>query len=420
MTDTYAETELTEDFRLRARAEKVIPLSRFGHQSVASLPPAYPQFMARGDGAHVWDSDGHEYIDLMCGYGPVLLGHRHPVVEEAVARQTAAADVQNTPSARIVELAEAFVDRVDHADWASFCKNGTDATTTCVTIARAATGRSKVLMAIGAYHGSAPWCTPVLNGVTSEDRANELLYVYNDLESVQRAVAEAGDDLAAIVVSPIRHDLGIDLELPDPAFAQGVRDLCDTTGAVLILDDVRCGMRLHNGGSWEPLGVKPDLSAWSKAIANGYALGAVLGIDALREAANQIYVTGSFWYASVSMAAGLATLQVLQDEDTVAHMEHVGTLLRQGMAAQSDSHGVEVSLSGPAQMPFLTFGGDVGFAKADTFADHAIRHGVWLHPRHNWFVSGAMSEADVDRVLQVTDDAFGAVASSSASLRAAV
>ena len=420
MTDTYAEMELTEDCRLRARAEKVIPLSRFGHQSVANLPRSFPQFMARGDGAHVWDVDGHEYIDLMCGFGPVLLGHRHPVVEEAVARQAAAADVLNTPSARMVELAEAFVDRVDHADWATFCKNGTDATTTCVTIARAATGRRKVLMAIGAYHGSAPWCTPVLNGVTSEDRANELLYVYNDLASVQRAADEAGDDLAAIVVSPIRHDLGVDLEAPQPAFAQGVRELCDRTGAALILDDVRCGLRLHDGGSWEPLGVKPDLSAWSKAIANGYALGAVLGTEPLREAANSIYVTGSFWYQSVPMAAGLATLQVLSDEGTVAHMEHVGTLLRQGLAAQSESHGVEVSLSGPPQMPFLTFGGDVDFAKADTFADHAVRNGVWLHPRHNWFVSGAMSEADVDRVLQVTEDGFAAVAAASTSTGAAV
>jgi glutamate-1-semialdehyde 2,1-aminomutase len=382
----------------------------YGHQSVAALPPSYPQFMARGLGAHVWDVDGNRYIDLMCSFGPVLLGHRHPRVEEAAARQAAEADALNTPSARMVELAEAFTARVEHADWAMFCKNGTDATTMCATIARAATGRRKVLVARSAYHGSDPWCTPRLAGTTPEDRAHLLYYRYNDMDSVTAAVAEAGDDLAAILVSPIRHDMGVDLELPAPAFAAGLRALCDRQGAALILDDVRCGLRLHNGGSWEPLGIQPDLSAWSKAIANGYALGAVAGTSALVEAASAIYVTGSFWYASVSMAAALATLEVVDDEDIVARLVLVGGLLRDGLADLASVHGVDVNLSGPVQMPFLTFGGDRDFALADVFADHAIRHGVWVHPRHNWFVSGAMSEADVEQVLEVTDRGFAAVA----------
>jgi glutamate-1-semialdehyde 2,1-aminomutase len=371
--------------------------------------------MDHGRGAHVWDVDGNEYVDLMCSYGPVLLGHRHPFVDEAAARQAALADAQNTPSARMVELAEVLTARVEHADWAMFCKNGTDATTICVSVARAATGRSKVLVARGAYHGSAPWCTPRLGGVTAADRVNVVTFDYNDLASVERAAAEVAGDLAAVVVSPIRHDLGVDLEPPDPAFAAGVRAVCDRAGAALVLDDVRCGFRLANGGSWEHLGVRPDLSAWSKAIANGYALGAVLGTSALAEAATAIYVTGSFWYAAVPMAAGLATLRVLDEEDTVAHMVRIGTLLRDGLAAQAAAHDVEVSLSGPVQMPFLTFAGDREFALADVFADHAIRHGVWLHPRHNWFVSGAMSEADVERVLDVTGPGFAAVAAVAAT-----
>jgi glutamate-1-semialdehyde 2,1-aminomutase len=310
----------------------------------------------------------------------------------------------------MVELAEAFTDRVEHADWAMFCKNGTDATTICVSIARAATGKRKVLVAEGAYHGSDPWCTPRLAGTTPEDRANFLTYRYNDLASVTAAAERAGDDLAAVLVSPIRHDLGIDLELPGRDFPAGLRALCDRLGAALILDDVRCGLRLNNGGSWEPLGVRPDLSAWSKAIANGYALGAVGGTSALVDAASAIYVTGSFWYGAVSMAASLATLRVLDEEDTVSRMVKIGSMLRDGLAAQARSHGVEVSLSGPVQMPFLMFGADRDFALADVFADHAIRNGVWLHPKHNWFVSGAMSEADVERVLDVTDHGFAAVA----------
>jgi glutamate-1-semialdehyde 2,1-aminomutase len=408
--ENSVQERLVEDRRLRTRASEVLPGGMYGHQSVAKLPASYPQFMARGEGVRVWDVDGNEYIDLMCGYGPVLLGHHHPRVDEAAGKQASEADVQNTPSARMVELAEAFTARVQHADWAMFCKNGTDATTICASVARAATGRRKVLVAAGAYHGSAPWCTPVATGTTPEDRANLLQYRYNDVESAVAAANAAGDDLAAIIVSPIRHDLGVDLELPEPSFAAGLRDLADRTGAALILDDVRCGLRLNNGGSWEYLGVQPDLSARSKAIANGYALGAVTGTSALAAAASSIYVTGSFWYGAVAMAASLATLQVVEEEDTVAHMVKTGTLLRNGLRDQAASHGVEVRLSGPVQMPFLTFAADRDFALAAVFADQAIRNGVWLHPTHNWFVSAAMTEADVDRVLEATDLGFAAVA----------
>jgi glutamate-1-semialdehyde 2,1-aminomutase len=123
----------------------------YGHQSVTKLPvpEGYPQFMSRGQGAHVWDVDGNEYIDLMCSYGPVVLGHQHPKVEAAVRAQEAKGDCQNGPSARLVELAEALVGRVRHADWAMFAKNGCDATTLALMIARAATGRRKILVASG-------------------------------------------------------------------------------------------------------------------------------------------------------------------------------------------------------------------------------------------------------------------------------
>jgi glutamate-1-semialdehyde 2,1-aminomutase len=412
MVSDVSVDRLSVDAGLRARAAKVVPGGVYGHQSVTSLPSGYPQYMSRGLGSHVWDADGNEYIDLMCSWGPVILGHRHPGVEAAAARQAAEADCQNGPSARMVELAEAMTQMVDHADWAMFSKNGTDATTQCLTIARAATGRRKILVATGAYHGADPWCTPNPRGVLPEDRAHLVPYRYNDLASVDAAMAVVGDDLAGVVVSPIRHDISVDLELPDPAFAAGLRSLCNRSGAALILDDVRCGLRLHHGSSWEPLGVAPDLSAWSKAIANGYALGAILGRDSLREAARSIYTTGSFWFGAVSMAASLATLQILEDEDTVGRMVDIGSRLRRGLAEQAGAHGIDISLSGPVQMPFLTFAGDDDFALADVFARQAILGGVWLHPRHNWFVSGAMDEADVDQVLSVTDAAFGQVARS--------
>src|ERR1700728_1744534 len=336
-------TEHTTDRLLRDRARAVIPGGMYGHQSALSLPPASPQFMRGGRGARIWDVDGNEYVDLMCSYGPVVLGHQHPRVEAAAAAQTALGDCQNGPGPVMVDLAELLVRTVRHADWAMFAKNGTDATTMCCTIARARTGRSKILVASGAYHGAAPWCTPRPAGVTPQDRANLGYYTYNDLESVRQAAAEAGDDLAGILVSPFKHDAGYDQELVDPEFARGLRELCDAAGAALILDDVRCGFRLHLGSSWEPVGVDPDLSAWSKAIANGHPLAAVLGGDASRAGAQQVFVTGSFWFSAVPMAAAVATITALGEENAVEAMARAGSALREGILEQARSWDLPVN-----------------------------------------------------------------------------
>src|SRR5690606_4031334 len=159
----------------------------------------------------------------------------------------------------LVELAELLVETVPHADWALFSKNGTDATTACVTIARAGTGRRKVLVARGAYHGAIPWCTPSVAGVTQEDRAHLIAYDYNDVASLEAAVEEAGKDLAAILVSAFKHDLGKEHQMPTRVFAKRARELATQADAALIVDDVRAGFRLDLGGSWELVGVQPDL-----------------------------------------------------------------------------------------------------------------------------------------------------------------
>jgi glutamate-1-semialdehyde 2,1-aminomutase len=405
----WGAAEHAEDRRLRERARAVIPGGMYGHQSAASLPAVYPQFMRGGRGARIWDVDQNEYVDLMCSYGPVVLGHQHPGVEAAAAAQAALGDCQNTPGPVMVDLAELLVRTVRHADWAMFAKNGTDATTMCCTIARAQTGRRKILVAAGAYHGAAPWCTPRPAGVTPQDRANLGYYTYNDLASVRQAAAEAGDDLAAIVVSPFKHNAGYDQELVDPEFARGLRSLCDATGAALILDDVRCGFRLHLGSSWEPVGVDPDLSAWSKAIANGHPLAAVLGNDAFRDGARQVFVTGSFWFSAVPMAAAIATITALGEERAIETMERIGTELREGILAQARSWDLPVNYTGPAAMPYLTFADDEGHQLADVFAAEALRGRAYLHPRHNWFISAAMSGDDLALVLEATDQAFAAV-----------
>jgi glutamate-1-semialdehyde 2,1-aminomutase len=159
------------DLALRARARRVIPGGLWGHMNAANLPEGYPQYFAHARGCRLTDVDGRSFVDLMCAWGPIILGHRDAVVDAAAREQAMQGDCMNGPGAILVDLAELLVDMVPHADWCLFGKNGTDATTSCVTIARAGTGRRKVLLAHGAYHGAVPWCSPSVAGVTIEDRA---------------------------------------------------------------------------------------------------------------------------------------------------------------------------------------------------------------------------------------------------------
>ncbi len=400
----------SRDAELRERAARVVPGGMWGHQNAANLPEGYPQFFASGHGCRIRDVDGRDYLDFMCSWGPIVLGHNHPEVEAAASAQAARGDCLNGPGEAMVELAELIVDIVPHADWVQFQKNGGDATTVAVTIARAATGRRKLLVARGSYHGAVPWCSPSLAGVTQEDRAHILTYEYNDIASLDAAVEAAGDDLAGIIVTAFRHDFGRDQEMPSATFATHIRALCDATGAALILDDVRAGFRLHLGGSWETLGVRPDLSAWSKAIANGHALAAVTGGERFREAATKVYSTGSFWCGSASMAAAVATLRVMRRDDTVSHMHRMGSLLREGLAARAAHHGIGIRQTGPVQMPLVLFDDDPDTVKGFAFCAAALRHGVYFHPRHNMFLSAAHTEVDIAEALAAADLAFATIA----------
>lgn len=213
-----------------------------------------------------------------------------------------------------------------------------------------------------------------------------------------------------MVVSAFKHDLGMRQELPTPAFAAAARALCDTSGAALILDDVRAGFRLHLGGSWELLGVRPDLAAWSKAIANGHPLAAVTGGERFREAATTVFSTGSFWCGAVPMAAAVATLGELRRIDGPDYMRRMGDRLRNGLAECARHHGVGIDQSGPVQMPTLLFEGDQDWKKGFAFCAEALRHGAYFHPKHNMFLSCAHTEVDIDAALEAADAGFRHVA----------
>lgn len=400
----------SRDLALRERSARVVPNGIWGHMATRAIAPGYPQFFQSAQGCRVTDVDGRSYVDFMCAWGPNVLGYGHEEVQQAALAQLARVDSGNGPTEVMVELAEMIVDTIDYADWAMFQKNGTDATTACVTIARAATGRRKLVVARGAYHGAAPWCSPSVVGVTAEDRLHLVQCEWNDTASLHRAVETAGDDLAGIMLTAFRHDVARDQEMPTQAFLSAARTLCDRTGALLIIDDVRAGFRLDVRGSWAPLGVRPDLGAYSKSIANGWPLAAVAGSDRARDGAGKIFTTGSFWYGAAAMAAGLATIRVLRQTDALAHTRAMGQRLRTGLAAVAAKHGRSLRQTGPEQMPMVLFDNDPDMRIGNAFALAALRHGIYLHPRHNMFLCAAHREADVDFAIEAAEAAMQDIA----------
>ena len=409
-----------QDIELRERALKVIPKGVYGHMSTARLPANYPQFFNRAKGARIWDADDNEYVDFMCAYGPNLLGYGFEPVEQAAAAQQALGDALTGPSPLFVELAEQFVGMVSHADWAMFCKNGSDATTMALMTARAHTGRQTVLVAEGAYHGASPWSTPRPAGVIATDRAKIVTYAYNDPESLQAAFDAHADDLAGIFATPYRHEIFADQEALNVEYARLARELCDRSGALLIVDDVRAGFRITRDCSWAASGVAPDLSAWGKCFANGYPISALLGAEKARAAAGEIYVTGSFWFSATAMAAALETLKQIRETDYLERLIAAGQSFRDGLQQQASAHGFTLRQTGPAQMPQILFEDDPDFRIGYGWNEECVERGVYLHPFHNMFLSSAHTEADIRQALAATDEAFGALKRRRASLTAPV
>ncbi len=396
----------SKDAELRERARQVIPGGMYGHESVALLPDSFPQYFSRAEGAYLWDADGNRYIDSMCAYGPNLLGYRDPKVERAAAAQAALGDTMTGPSEAMVVLAETLVSMISHADWAMFCKNGSDATSMAMVTARAYRGRRKILVARSTYHGAAPWSTPGPKGILPEDRAHIIYFDYNDLESATAAFRSAEGDVAGVFATPFRHEVFTDQFLASAEYARGLRRLCDEADALLILDEVRTGFRLSRDCSWEAYGVRPDLSAWGKVLANGHPISALLGAEKAREAAVSIYVTGSFWFSAVPMVAAVETLRQVRDTDYLERIAVAGERLRQGLSEQALRHGIEIRQTGPAQMPQILFAEDPELAKGSFWTGAAAKLGAYLHPYHNMFCCAAMTAADVDVTLEITEAAF--------------
>ena len=308
-----------------------------------------PLFIKKGEGATLTTEDGKIYIDFVEGWGPMLLGHAHPAVTEAIQKAAAESSCFGAPCCAEIELAELVIDAVPSVDMVRMVNSGTEATMTALRLARGYTGRNKFIKFIGNYHGHAdPFLAaagsgfaaqaiPGTPGVPAGTVEDTILVQYNDIDAVRKAFEENGEEIACIIVEPTAGNMG--LVPPVEGFLQGLRDVCDQYGALLIFDEVITGFRLSYGGAQQRFGVMPDLTTLGKIIGGGMPVGAYGG---KREIMDQIAPTGNIFQAGtmsgnpITMAAGIATLKVLRDADYDA-LEKRNRSICQGIACNSCS-----------------------------------------------------------------------------------
>jgi glutamate-1-semialdehyde 2,1-aminomutase len=387
-----------------------------------------PRFIDRAAGARVWDADGREYIDYVASWGPMILGHAHPEVVEAVQRAAERGTSYGAPCAGEVELAERVTRAMPSVEKVRFVSSGTEATMSALRLARGVTGRAKILKFDGCYHGHADSLLvaagsgvatlgiPGSKGVTDGSAADTLVVPYNDLEAFDRYMEAHGRDLAAVIVEPVAGNMG--LVAPRKGFLERLRQRTQEAGALLIFDEVITGFRLGLGGAQAQFGVKADLTCLGKIIGGGLPVGAYGGrADVMDHIAplGGVYQAGTLSGNPLAMAAGCATLDVLARPGTYERLATLAERLEKGLAEAGRGR-ITVQRFASMLTPFFCTGPIEDYAgakRADTAAFGRFFHamldrGAYLPPAQfeAAFLSLAHTEADVDSTIAAAREAL--------------
>lgn len=406
--------DTTKSQALFARAKDVIPGGIYGHYAGNNRRPA-PRYFDHSEGAHFWDVDGNDYIDYMCAYGPMILGYNHPAVDAAAQAQYKKGNTVSLAAPVIIELAELMVDMVDAAEWALFGKNGGDSTGLAVRIARAATGRSKIVKVQEGYHGVVPWMMASTesmqskSGTVEEDGAHILQVPWNDAAAFAGLISQYKGEIACFISSPYDHPVLRDNELPADGYWQQIEQLCRDNDIVLIVDEVRSGFRYNLAGTHVSYGFKPDMVCFGKGLGNGYPISALVGADSLKQAATDVFYTGTQFFNAAPMAAAKATLEELAKIDGPRVMTQLGNTLNEGLVNVAQQQGYELIASGIPAMPYYRLN-NVPMDQHFKWVDECVKRGIYLLGYHNHFLSTAHTEADIDKTLEIANEAFIALA----------
>ena len=404
---------ITRSQQLFEQAKGLIPGGVLGARKPEDfIAGEYPIFLEHGKGSRLTDVDGNEFIDFLCGYGPIILGYREEEVDDAVIRQIKDKGFCFTLTQRYQnQLAKKLRELIPSSELSIFLKTGSDATTAAIRIARAHTGRIKVMRC--GYHGWHDWCVEMKGGIPEKFYEDVYEFRYNNVEQLEGLMERYGNHTAAIILTPFGHPLHQKMETPKPGFLEAVRELAHRYGAVLIFDEVRTCFRLRIGGAQELYGVTPDLTVLGKGMANGYAISVVTGkAQVMMAAAQKLFISSTFFPNSDGYIAALKTVEMLERDNVLNNIWEKGDRLLTRIQGIIEKHDVGAELSGVAPMFFITFKRDetnTQKAKRDEFYTQLIRRGFFFAPHHHAYISYRHTEEDLRKTGAAIDEAMALV-----------